>query len=169
MKYVSVDIETTGLDINQDQILEIGAVYDNGIDNVQDLPHFRCIYKLDRITGSPYALSMHSELLKEIANTKNKIEPMKDFHTWLDTLGEKRMSIAGKNAANFDLPFLIRHGFSFPYCHRIIDVGSMYITDFGFIPSLDEINQFIEYKPVTHRALDDAINVVIAIRKKIGA
>ena len=40
MQYVSIDLETTGLDPARCQILEVGAIYDDGIRYVDDLPIF---------------------------------------------------------------------------------------------------------------------------------
>lgn len=65
--YVSIDLETTGLNPKTCQVLEFGAVIDDGREDVTTLPKFRAILKWDEIFGEPYALSMHPALFKAIA------------------------------------------------------------------------------------------------------
>lgn len=102
-------------------------------------------------------------------------------------------SFAGKNASSFDFPilhtmlarllkmdikesgvdpevaagivkaFTIGTGF---LKRRFIDLGSVYYDDFGYIPSQDEIMTFLGWEKVNHRAKDDAMQVVRAIRNK---
>ena len=45
MKYLSLDIETTGLDPNIHQIIEIGAVLEYSHLPVDELPSFRILIK----------------------------------------------------------------------------------------------------------------------------
>jgi oligoribonuclease (3'-5' exoribonuclease) len=170
--YLSIDIETTGLDCEKDRILEIGAIYDDGITPIEKLHTFRKIVQIDRLSGNPYALSLNRDLLLEISKNTGELKLVHSFNMWLSDLfynsplEGKPITLAGKNVGNFDLKFLIKEGFNYPYNHRIIDLGSMYLTDFGYIPSLNTINKSLNYKPVAHRALDDAMNVVKAIRHK---
>jgi len=74
MKYVSVDIETTGLDPETCDVIEIGMVVDDTeqLDiPVDSLPTLRLMVSTptDRpfYQGEPYALSMHSNLFVEIS------------------------------------------------------------------------------------------------------
>jgi len=41
----------------------------------------------------------------------------------------------------------------------------MYFHAFGYIPSMDEINEHLNRAAVTHNALDDAYDVVHAVRE----
>lgn len=169
--YLSIDVETTGLDPLTDQILEIGAVYEDGISDIASLKTFRKIAKLTTIHGSPTALSMHADLFKEISEGVSEdlsIDPIKDLNVWLSNLfGVNRtpLTLGGKNVAVFDLPFLIKNGFIYPYNYKIIDIGSCYYSKFGYVPSLSSINQLINQPNVSHKALNDAMNVVVAIRE----
>lgn len=52
--------------------------------------------------------------------------------------------------------------------HRTIDPGPLYLGDFGYIPSLPEINKLTDRGEVTHEATKDALDVVVAMRKKLG-
>ena len=65
--YVSIDIETTGLNPMECQILEVGAVIDDGR-ALENLPQFHCYVLHQQIVGSAFALSMHPTILRRIAN-----------------------------------------------------------------------------------------------------
>lgn len=67
MRFMAIDIETTGLDPEQDQVLEFAAVYSNG-DAFDSLQRFRAVFLHERISGHPVALSMNAELISEIKN-----------------------------------------------------------------------------------------------------
>lgn len=184
--YVAVDIETTGL-MEYDQILQIALVYDDLKSPIGSLE--RTSFLIDNSTEEfhgtldAYAISMNAWIFKEIARgdkTNHLIYPSVQarnvFHDFLLKIHNKTkdaISFAGKNAAHFDLPALRRWGYITPMnenfiSHRIIDTGSMYLPDFGYMPSQNEINQKIGRKASTHDALDDAMDVVCAIRTKLG-
>lgn len=175
-RYIAIDIETTGLDKKDNLILEIGAIFDNGIEkNIEKLSHrFECRLSIpanSNIVGQMGALMLHKDLFKDILNRrKTHDNPVKEFEQWMAPMisGGWVPVFAGKNAANFDIPFLIEKGFSLNYSHKIIDVGSMYFDNFGYVPSLSEINKLTGRKQVSHRAFDDALDIVYAIRHKLG-
>ena len=91
-----------------------------------------------------------------------------------------RVYLAGKNAGGFDLPILknsltragyVDHVVTLDRClhYKILDPGSMYAADFGYIPSLGEINKLVDptrSDEAAHEALEDALDVVRAIRFK---
>jgi oligoribonuclease len=66
MKYVSIDIETTGLDPVKDQILSIGAVIEDTTKDtpLSELPRIHLVIQRDRIEGNPFACSMNWKLLE---------------------------------------------------------------------------------------------------------
>ena len=68
MPYVSIDIETTGLDPETCQILEVGAVFDDWTKAIGDLPKFHCYVIHKQIVGQPYALALNADTLRRIAN-----------------------------------------------------------------------------------------------------
>ena len=76
MQYVSIDIETTGLDEYTCDTIEFGAIIDNL--NFQkpfdELPKFHAYVVLPRYQGEPYALSMHAEIFRRIANREEPYE-----------------------------------------------------------------------------------------------
>ncbi len=70
MKYISIDLETTGLDPENCQILTIGAVIEdtNNIKPMEDLPTFHAAILHRRIEGSPYAINMNKEIIESIVH-----------------------------------------------------------------------------------------------------
>jgi hypothetical protein len=68
MKYVSIDIETTGLDPENCQVLSIGAVIEDTNHKlpIEDLPSFHVAILRQRIEGEPYALNMNRDLIQNI-------------------------------------------------------------------------------------------------------
>lgn len=75
MKIVSIDIETTGLNLDYCQILEIGAVIvdtDLVIRQLESAPKFKCIVDNGKeIKGEPYAINMHSRIFKILADLED--------------------------------------------------------------------------------------------------
>lgn len=66
MKYVSIDIETSGLDPENNQVLSIGAVVEDTTKKLpwDEIPKFYCIVLQRQITGSPRAIQMNSRIIK---------------------------------------------------------------------------------------------------------
>jgi len=177
MKYISIDIETTGLDPEKHQILEFAAVYDDleQPKRLEHLPKFHRLICWDDYIISDYCLKLHEELLKELRDKNNPdiitIEQLAgQFRSWLTLMYAKfnfsnhNYNVAGKNFAGFDGLFLKKIP-NFPkWHHRVIDVGSMYMqVDMNRLSSLEKITGV-----TGHRALDDAMAVVAAIRNKIA-
>lgn len=193
MRFVSIDIETTGLDPETCEILEVGAVINNPATPLEDLPTFRFRCLRDVYTGEPYALGMHSELFKDLASqTGNTALRGEDFYTrpqdwyglecefprkfadWFRAWGidPQKFVAAGKNFANFDAPFLkkIKGAEPIKWHHRILDPGSMYVrADDEFLPDTDECCKRAGIDPADvpgdeHTAIHDALVVTALIR-----
>jgi len=169
MKYLSIDIETTGLDPERHQILQIGAVYDD-LENPKpesQLDTFTGIVKWNEYVGQPVALKMNAELLGHpdgvwIADLGHH------FRKWMVGLDSGKVTVAGKNFATFDLPFIQRAfpGVSYWFHRRILDVGTMYaVIGDKELPNLSEccLRAGLE-EEVTHDALEDALMVVRLVR-----
>jgi oligoribonuclease (3'-5' exoribonuclease) len=144
MRIVSIDLETTGLDPDTCEIIEFAAVLDNGDDTpVRELDTFRFRVKKPAYSGEPYALSMHSELFKTLAESPIDAQISDDmigkphmlgraFGQWLTAKGvpSHNFNTVGKNFANFDARFLNRMttGRScFQWNYRILDPASMFV------------------------------------------
>lgn len=161
---ISMDLETTGLDPNTCQILEIAAFCDKG--------QFHCYIDNDLIQGEPYALHMNREILKMIAEHKELlVHPdavARVFVKWLDTVSNRKVTIAGKNFAAFDKIFLDklpgwREMSKKHFHHRIIDVGNLYWEpgiDDDTLPDLKMcMHRALMIGNVPHTALSDAVIV----------
>ena len=138
MKYISIDIETTGLDTLRDQVLSFGAILEDTTNPLpfDEIPKFHAAIKRDRIEGGLYAINMNKKLLETINNymsskdSKEKddiinrtgmqfyeeIDIVYGFKQWLitnDFIGNEsnqpiHLTIAGKNFATFDKLFIER-------------------------------------------------------------
>lgn len=189
MKYISLDLETTGLDANFHQVIEIACVIDNlscprGFDYLEHCDSFRKIVRHRNYNFSPYAMKMHlkngliDELLRSThASSSDVVEIGQAGGLLINFLNQNDLyapsikpTIAGKNFARLDAPFLFRmHGFSVGqewWHHRSLDVGSLYAkpTD-NELPSTEECLKRAGLKSGgNHRAMDDALDVVRLVR-----
>jgi hypothetical protein len=189
MKYVSIDIESTGLNHDICQVLEFAAIIDDlGVQApIETLPTFQTYILQDHYIGEPYALAMHAEIFKKIANWKkntglNFCSPadlLPRFHTFLTTLGGYyepngvvRINVAGKNFGNFDSKFLEKlphYNLLVRFGHRILDPATLYFdpNEDTELPSTEKCLERAGFKgEVKHTATEDAINVIKLLRKK---
>lgn len=193
MQYVSIDIETTGLDPRKNDILEFAAVVDE-LDSstpVEKLPVFRkYIRKSEPYVGDAKALAMHHRVFERIAaNDPDCIEVdglMFAFGNFLQSHGvcpnkhgKIVLNVAGKNFGSFDMQFLLakipaESWNNIIFRQRFIDPSILYVdADDTHLPDLatcvermcEETGAKIEWSH--HTALDDALQVVRLIRHKI--
>jgi len=173
--YLSIDIETTGLDRQKVHVLQLAAVYDNGKD-LDELPTFNKVIKWPVIShAEEYAMNLNKGLLERAFKKQNivSINQCRDeFRKWLleiEPAKSSRFTPAGKNIQGFDIPILenpVNQFFFDRFLRRTLDPGSLYSDEFDHIPTLDEINKLTGRDAVSHDALDDAWDVVYAIRRK---
>lgn len=186
INYVSIDIETTGLDPDYCQVLEIGAVFETWDRPVEQLESFQVLVKHDRIVGSPYALAMNVDILRELGNGRG-VSPgdaISSFYAWLFKVGackdgmylggpvceQTPLTFAGKNFGKFDYQFLkqmpgwdkINHRVS----HRFIDPAGLYWQEGdvelpGTAACLKRAGLDADVK---HRAVADAQDVIRLVR-----
>ena len=158
MKYVSIDIETTGLNPETCQVLSIGAVIEDtdNIMPVKDLPTFHGVVLSREISGDPYALNMNKDLIESMVYWQTgkdderfdlermtgmkfyeKEEIVKSFYNFLlengfEPNGEViHLTVAGKNFGTFDLKFLERLPRWKQYIRvrqRILDPSILYVN-----------------------------------------
>ena len=190
--YVSIDIETTGI-AEESYILQIAAVADDLKSPISNLKTLDMPIKYNKITyAEPYALGMNATLLANMMQKDFKtFEPeraldclvcfLEEVQTsiGLDKRGNKsKVILAGKNVASFDIPKLrtmiakyspeLMSRFDSVVHYKTLDVGSLYFDIFKYNPSLSEINKLTGRNQVSHNALDDALDVVYAVRYKLG-
>lgn len=202
MKYVSTDIETTGLDPSKHKVIEIAMVIDD-LANPKPLYHLPKIsWYIDNGGGelvwSDAALLMFKDRLQEyyeVCSNRAALQKEDVGYAMLEFLGfhlgdvftrelgtpaaysefikTNKVTFAGKNFAGFDKPFLskITNGMIDMFVHhRVLDPGSMYTkVDDQFIPSIDECKKRANIPGVvSHRALEDALDVVRLVRYHFG-
>jgi hypothetical protein len=73
MKYVSIDIETTGLDPENCQVLSIGAVIEDTqkLLPLEELPRVHIAIRRENISGSMFAINMNRALIEQIVDFEN--------------------------------------------------------------------------------------------------
>lgn len=173
--YLSIDIETTGTDLQRAHVLQLAAVYDTGA-ALDELPTFNVVIKWDELHYiNEWALRNNFWLLEHAWTNEEALAPelaRAIFDVWLSEIQpEGRFTAAGKNVVGFDTPILKNPVNQFEmrrFLHRALDPGSMYTEDFDHVPTLGEINKLIGRDAVAHDALGDAWDVVYAIRQKWG-
>lgn len=196
--YISIDLETTGLDRNRSEILEIGAVFEDGVSPLSELKTFHFLIKKPHYNYvEPYAAQMNQAIFVELG--KSGVEPSFALYRLVSFFKEAlvgvqswhmknnvkvssrgpRVTIGGKNPAGFDIPILrnemdrcnheLLRSFDELIDYQVIDPGPMYLKDFGRIAHLYEIKKHIGLGDnVSHRGKDDAFDVIKVIRHKLG-
>lgn len=179
MKYISLDLETTGLVKDPNNILQLSMVVEDTtkLMPLRELPHLTAFVDQGTFTGSAFALQMNAWILKEIANANKGIDtkypvvqPLAlwdSVHDFINEhFGRRNALVAGKNVASFDLQFFpenVRARFK----HRVIDPGPMFINwkiD-DSPPDLATIKKRCGLDPgVSHDAYEDALDVIQVLR-----
>ena len=170
MKLCAFDVETTGTDRENHQILEMGALVFDGVTG-ESFGEFERIVKWQQLNGDPYALALNSTIIGKIAlgEGSTQYEALQDLSTFLGDHFPKRYEEApiavGFNVGSFDLAFLNRaceQGFpnSKPLFHyRTIELGTllMSVADTpGPVSSKEAAKTlFSKERLVAHRALAD--------------
>ena len=189
--FVSIDIETTGLDPMACDTIEVGAVIDDWLFPLSNPPTFHCYIEKSFYRGQPYALSMHAKIFRRIA-TKEKgylyLKPSQFapvFGGWLRDNGayvidpenperEARGTPAGKNYASFDDKFLRMFPEYDKYIklhHRVLDPGNLFwdpLSDSKPPGSQTCMKRCHQEGEVAHTALEDAISVAKMIQVAAG-
>jgi oligoribonuclease len=133
MRYVSIDIETTGLNPENCQILQIGAIIEDTKNPLpyEEIPKFKCFVEHPEYSGQPTAISMNSWIFDILSGLdgsfrENRTDYRKQHNIipvglvaravrlWLidngimpeDTSSPVKITVAGKNFASFDKRFL---------------------------------------------------------------
>jgi len=183
-KYVSLDIETTGLNPENCQVLEIGAVIDDGTTPIEECPTFHCYVDHGLILGEPFAVSMHQTILRRIATHEEGytyLQPWEvatRFHDFLKEHGldseNEKVFVAGKNYASFDARFLSKitsWDKHIQVHHRILDPAALYWqpeTDGVELPDTKTCMKRADIPgEVAHTAVEDARTVALLIRRAL--
>lgn len=198
MKYVSIDIETTGLNPEACQVLQIGAVIEDTLNPapLESLPTFNCIIEHEAYSGQPTALAMNSWILKTLSGLeglskddrleyrkKHNILPVgivaKSFAMWLmnngllpeEVNGPVKINAAGKNFASFDKQFLQRlpsWGAAVQIRQRVIDPAIMFM-DWTGDSSLPNLNECLRRAKLEGVVTHDAVQDALDVIRVIRA
>ena len=161
MKYFSIDLEMSGLDPNNNQILEFAAIYEDTSTQLswEEIPKFERIINHKQVTGNAGAIHLNARLFKILAGLEdvwgndkkeymeqyNIIAPTqlkKEFQQFILTNLEK-YNYSGKPVSNKDGSVTINVA------------GKNFGTfDLRFIEQLDGFKNYVRF---SQRILDPAI------------
>lgn len=179
MRYLSIDIETTGLNEEKHQILEFAAVLAETTNDtlVEDLPFFHTRIFWSELIGDPIALAMNANLIKEMPKKREPgylfiSELGQEFLNWLSKYikEDDKISIGGKNFGSFDRRFLnkvVMWNWK-KFHHRYLDPAICFYNQKDAV--LPDISTCIERagidwdKNKLHNALEDARLVIQLLR-----
>jgi len=99
MRYISIDLETTGLNSEKHQILSFSGILEDTKQNLDylEIPKFNIYVLRDDITGSPFAINMNSEIIESISKYLNTKDPS-------DKMMQRRI-IDGVFLYEYEIPF----------------------------------------------------------------
>ena len=191
--YVSIDVETTGLDTDKFQILQLGAVAWTN-DDINECLTFEMNLDPTRgeprgnygrsIVGDPYALALNGWLLKEIADGKGACHStvrdefgqfLHQFNTRAGVVqGGGYIWAVGQNFGAFDWPFLKNiPGFQKKlFSHRFTEVGTFMADRDGPHSGTEDFTRIAEKYNIqgeVHHALFDAKCTLAKLMEKFDA
>ncbi|WP_052346031.1 3'-5' exonuclease family protein [Hymenobacter swuensis] len=186
MRYISLDLETSGGNPLRHQILELAAVVEDTrhLRPLPELPYFRRVVQHPELTGTAGALALNAGLLQELARK----EPNPELCTPQELLPQLRgfllaqgfksdkkdcvaVTMAGKNIASFDLGFLRElpgYGTLMRAEPAMLDPAAFYLNwrKDTRLPTMQicKARAGFEDTTVAHQALADALDVVQLLR-----
>lgn len=115
MKYISIDIETTGLDRENCQILSIGAIIEdtNNPKSFEDSPKFHAAIKRVGVHGELFALNMNKDLIEAIVQ----------YQTAQDQ-DEKNDIVQMTGMVFLDEEQVVESLYQFCYANGLVDIDS---------------------------------------------
>ena len=145
MKYVAIDIETTGLDPDKNEIIEFAAVIEDSNFSkppVTELPQFQTyVHDGEALYGDVFALNMNADIIRILADRpddKTITHPSDLYDVFTCWLGlqdlvfdaSPKITVAGKNFAGFDMRFLRRNDERWEKLirHRFLDPATANIS-----------------------------------------
>lgn len=194
-KLVSVDIETTGLDPEDSDILEVAAIVFHLDPGNVGVESFHCFLKHDVIRWNEDTFNFHmkngyfdyakSEKLKSVPrmDTESFERALVSFLAVNDVYDVSKprggsATAVGKNFGSFDLQFLNKLNYGSLkkrrlFKHRALDIGNLLwnpISDGTTLPSSEQCAERMGLSGagITHRAMDDADMMVQLTRLAVG-
>lgn len=178
MKFLSVDLETTGQNPLEHDILEVAMVlYDTSVEVTGEEPFYHTFVRSTKQIWEPGTLMFHLPRMAYFYHgcqnspiTRSMLAT--DMRKWLDGLFgvNGRPTVAGKNFGSFDLGFLRRMpGWTNMFSSRILDLGPLCLEP-GDTGVPDSANCFARCglgAVVAHTALEDARRVGQAVLSRL--
>lgn len=187
MRYVSLDLETSGPDPLRHQVLELAVVVEDTkrLRPLAELPSFRRLLRHPEISGTAGALALNARLLAELADAKDgapdhcpAAEVLPQLREFLlaqgfrpDAKDRVRFIMAGKNVASYDLLFLRQLPGWGPLVRSDpakLDPAAFYLNwhKDSRLPSMSicKARAQLADTEVAHEALADALDVVRLLR-----
>lgn len=117
-KVISLDIETTGLNLGYDEILQLAII------NFDGKILFNEKFKPSHINDWPSV-----EILNQIApNMVKNCRPIIDYTEEIETILSQAETVIGYNLIKFDLPMLDRSGINTQVINKVEDAMKLYST-----------------------------------------
>ncbi|UOQ73641.1 hypothetical protein [Hymenobacter cellulosilyticus] len=186
MRYISLDLETTGGNPGRHQILELAAVVEDTkhLRPLAELPAFRRVVRHPDYTGTAGALALNARLLEELARKEPNPElclpeelmpQLREFLLLHGFRPDKKdcvaVTLAGKNIGSFDVPFLrLLPGWGTLVRHEpaLLDPAAFYLNwrKDSRLPTMSICKARAHFADdtVAHQALADALDVVQLLR-----
>ncbi|UOG75335.1 hypothetical protein MTX78_01755 [Hymenobacter tibetensis] len=186
MRYISLDLETSGGRPQRHQILELAAVIEDTkhLLPLPELPAFRRVVRHPEYVGTAGALALNARLLQELADkapnpelcTPDQLLPqLREFLLQHGFKPDKQdcvsVTMAGKNIASFDLGFLRElpgYGTLVRAEPAMLDPAAFYLNwrKDSRLPTMTicKARAGFEDDTVAHEALADALDVVQLLR-----
>ena len=180
MRYLSIDIESTGLNAT-DFMIEFAAVpFDTKSKSIEtQLSHqwkIKCPSWEQLLPSlNPWVIEHNENMIKEAHLKGVALLKFKEEFTFIlkskeyqDFFGKEKIILFGKSMNAIDLPFMNRDlGWDWMrehFCHRVVDFSSVTYSamDMGLLPTGCESGSFLmNYLGlglVAHHAMEDAVN-----------
>jgi len=177
--YLSIDIETTGLDPHINEVIQIGAVYCevylNGSTNQFDI---REISKFSSMIKPVFTNNIDPEAMKVNLLSKSDLEKSPRSHIvtrdfiewWEETLGGETLHVLGQNFGGFDKAFLTKFFGRFydsMFHYHSVDTWTEaeLCQTLGLLPkdlklSLEPLCDYFNQIRLSHSALSDAYSAL---------
>lgn len=174
-KIAAFDVESTGLEEDTCQLLEIAIILmdeDDMTTPVKELPSFQTLIYHDLYQGEATALAMNKSILKSLDNGNGKSEhqalnAVMDF--MYAHVEDRKPHPLGFNVGQLDRNMLRllykKFGVypSYPFHHQAIELGSLLMGPFGSnipVRSIDAIRVVLGKKKHDHRAMTDCVDAI---------
>lgn len=186
MRYISLDLETSGGNPQRHQVLELAAVVEDTkkLLPLAELPAFRRVVRHAEVVGTAGALALNAGLLQELARkepnpelcTPDELLPqLREFLLAQGFRPDKKdcvtVTLAGKNVASFDLGFLRElpgWGTLVRAEPATLDPAAFYLNwrKDSRLPTMSicKARAGHESHEVAHQALADALDVIELLR-----